>query len=155
MREHLKRCHSTAFSEAKDIIDISFSTKGKKTKLDRFTHSIVCSQARSKAITELVAGVIIKDLRPISFVDGQRFQKYIEPGYCLPSAAYFTKLIEHRYEEAITKVQQVLHAANSVSITSDMWTSLADDAYISLTTHLISDEWKTKSVSSGTLPVTE
>ena len=155
MREHLKRCHSTAFSETTDIIDISFSTIGKQTKLDRFTYSIVCSQARSKAITELVAGVIIKDLRPISFVDEEGFQKYVEPGYCLPSATYLTKLIEHRYEEAITKVQQVLHAANSVSITSDMWTSLVDDAYISLTTHLISDEWKTKSVSSGTLPVTE
>ena len=125
MREHLKRCLSTALSEATDIIDISFSTKGKQTKLDRFTHSIVCSQAHSKAITELVAGVIIKDLRPISFVDGEGFQKYVEPGYCLPSATYFMKLIEHRYEEAVTKVQEVLHAANSVSITSDMWTSLA------------------------------
>ena len=124
----------------------------------RFAHSIVCSQARSKAITELVAGVIIKDLRPISFVDGEGFQKlmkYVEPGYCLPSVTYFTKLIEHRYEEAITKVQQVLRAANSVSITSDMWTSLANDAYVSLTTHFISDEWKKESVSLGTLPVTE
>ena len=103
MCERLKRCHSTTFSEATDIIDISFSTKGKQTKLDRFTHSIVCSQARSKAFTELVAGVIIKDLRTISFVDGEGFQKYVEPGYCLPSATYFTKLIEHTYEEAITK----------------------------------------------------
>ena len=105
-----------------------------------------------------MAGAIIKDLRPISFVDGEGFQKlmnYVEPGYCLPSTTYFTKLIEHRYEEAITKVQQVLHAANSVSITSDMWTSLANDAYISLTTHFISDEWKMESVSLGTLPVTE
>ena len=73
MHEHLKRCHSTAFSEATDIIDVSFSTKGQQTKLDRFTHSIVCSQARSKAITKLVAGVIIKDLRPISIVDGEGF----------------------------------------------------------------------------------
>ena len=110
MREHFKRRHSTAFSEATDIIDISFSTKGKQTKLDRFTHSIVCSQARSKAITELVAGVIIKDLRPISFVDREGFQKlmkYVEPSYCLPSATYFTQLIEYRYEEAITKFNKI------------------------------------------------
>ena len=53
MREHLKRCHSTAFSEATDIIDVSFSTKGKQTKLDRFTHSIVCSQAHSKQLQSL------------------------------------------------------------------------------------------------------
>ena len=80
---------------------------------------------------------------------------YVDPGYCLPSATYFTKLSEHRYEEAITKVQQVLHAADSVLITSDMWTSLVNNVYISLTTRFISDEWKMESVSLGTLPVIE
>ena len=36
-----------------------------------------------------------------------------------------------------------------------MWTSLANDAYISLTTNFISDKWQVESVSLGTLLVTE
>ena len=36
-----------------------------------------------------------------------------------------------------------------------MWTSLVNDAYISLTTHFISGEWKMKSNCLGTIPVSE
>ena len=105
-----------------------------------------------------VASVIIKDLRPISLVDGEGFQSlmsFVESGYHLPSATYFTKVIELKYQETVTKVQQTLQAANYISITSDMWTSLANDAYISLTTHYISNEWKMESVCLGTIPVSE
>jgi len=45
--------------------------------------AMVCSLSHSKAITQLVAGVIIKYLRPINFVDGEGFQSlmnYVEPG---------------------------------------------------------------------------
>ena len=80
---------------------------------------------------------------------------FVEPGYHLPSATYFTKLIELKYEEAVDKVQQTLQAANYISITSDRWTSLANDAYISLTTHFISGEWNMESVCLGTMPVSE
>ena len=76
----------------------------------------------------------------------------VEPGYHLPSATYFTKVIELKYQEAVAKV---LQGANYISVTSDMWTSLANDAYISLTTHYISKEWKMESVCLGTIPVSE
>ena len=110
------------------------------------------------AITDRITGVIIKDLRPINFIDGEGFQNlisFVGPGYHLPSATYFTKLIELKYEEAVAKVQQTLQAANYISITSDMCTSLANDAYISLTTHFISGEWNMELVCLGTMPVSE
>ena len=80
---------------------------------------------------------------------------FVEPGYHLPSATYFTKVIELKYQEAVAKVQLTLQGANNISVTSDMWTSLANDAYISLTTHYISKEWKMESVCLGTIPVSE
>ena len=158
MREHLKRRHYTAFCEATTNDSSDTPSTSKQTRLDSFTHSIVCSRTHSKAITDRITGVIIKDLRPINFVDGEGFQNlmsFIEPGYHLPSATYFTKLIELKYEEAVAKVQQTLQAANYISITSNMWTSLANDAYISLTTHFISGEWNMESDCLGTMPVSE
>ena len=157
MHEHLKKRHYTAFCEA-TTNDSSDTSASKQTRLDSFTRSVVYPRTRSKAITDRVAGVIIKDLRPISLVDGEGFQSlmsFVEPGYHLPSATYFTKVIELKCQEAVTKVQQTLQAANYISITSDMWTSLANDAYISLTTHYISNEWKMESVCLGTIPVSE
>ena len=158
MREHLKRRHYTAFCEATTNDSSDTPSTSKQTRLDSFTRSIVCSRTHSKAITDRITGVIIKDLRPINFVDGEGFQNlmsFVEPGYHLPSATYFTKLIELKYEEAVAKVQQTLQATNYISITSDMWTSLANDAYISLTTHFISGEWNMESVCLGTMPVSE
>ena len=78
---------------------------------------------------------------------------FTEPDYHLLSTTYFMKLIELKYEEAVAKVQQTLQAANYISITSDMWNSLANDAYISLTSHFISGEWNMESVCLGTMPV--
>ena len=158
MREHLKRRHYTLFCEATTSDTSDMSSTSKQTRLDSFTCNLSCSWTRSKAITDCVAGVIIKDLRPINFVDGEGFQnlmKFVEPAYHLTSATYFTKLIKLKHKVAVTKVQQVLQAANYISITSDMWTSLANDAYISLTTHYTSDEWKMESVCLGTIPVFE
>jgi len=81
--------------------------------------------------------------------------RFVEPCYHLPSVTYFTKVIELEYEKAVSKVQQILQAANYISIISDLWTSIANDAYISLTTHYISNEWTMKSVCLGTMPVSE
>ena len=126
----------TAFCEAATVVnDLSDTPVSKQTRLDNFFRSVVCPRTRSKAITDCVAGVTIKDLRPISLVDGEGFQSLVsfnEPCYHLLSVTYFTKVIELKYQEAVAKVHS---GANYISITSDMWTSLANDAYISLTTH--------------------
>ena len=101
MREHLKRRHYTAFCEvATTANDSSDTPVSKQTRLDNFCHSVVCPRTRLKAITDCMAGVIIKDLRPISLVDGEGFQSlmsFVEPGYHLPSATYFTKEIGLKY----------------------------------------------------------
>jgi len=64
-------------------------------------------------------------------------------------------VIELKYEKAISKVQQILQTANYISITSNLCTSITNDAYTSLTTHYISNEWKIESVYLGTIPASE
>ena len=68
MYERLKRRHYTAFwATTSDTSDMSSTSE--QARLDSFTHNLVCSQTCSKAIADCVAGVIIKVLRPINFVD--------------------------------------------------------------------------------------
>jgi len=74
MHEHLKRRHYTIFCESTMNGSSDTPSTSKQTRLDSFTGSVACSQARSKAITNCVVCVIIKDLRPISLVDGEGFQ---------------------------------------------------------------------------------
>jgi len=75
MCEHLKRHHYMVFCEATTMANDSSDTPvSKQTRLDNFCHSVVCSRTRSKAITDRVAGVIIKDLRLISLVNEEVFK---------------------------------------------------------------------------------
>jgi len=49
-----------------------------------------CPPAQAKRITELIALMVVKDLRPAAIVDGEGFKRllsYVEPGYIIPSAA--------------------------------------------------------------------
>ena len=74
LHEHLKRCHYTAFCEATTNDTSDMSSTSKQIRLNSFAHNLACSWTYSKAITDCVPGVIIKDLRPINFVDGKEFQ---------------------------------------------------------------------------------
>ena len=74
MREHLKRHYYTAFCEATTNDTSDMSSTSKQTRLNSFAHNLACSWTYLKAITDCVAGVIIKDLWPINFVDGEEFQ---------------------------------------------------------------------------------
>ena len=70
--------------------------------------------------------------------------KFIEPGYKVPSATHITHVVQKLKEDAL-----------SLAITSDIWTSCANDAYISLTAHFISADWQMVSCVLATSPFPE
>ena len=146
MREHLKRRHPATL----DTRDASNEAKSKQRKIICYTRNLVCSSTKSIAITELIA-CVIKDLRPVNLVNGQGFQA----GYKLPSATHFTKVIEHKYEETKQKLKDTMQEVEGLSITADLWCSMANDAYLSLTAHFITDEWAMRSICLGTMPVSD
>lgn len=151
LKEHLKRKHPLQFSEAEQPV-------AKKQKMiDTYTRRSTCSSDRAAVITNLVAGVIIRDLRPINMVNGEAFQalmRYLEPGYHLPSDTHFTNLIERMYAAVKEKVcHQFSEKAEHLSITGDIWTSIATHAYLTVTVHYLDSEWELKSISLGAIPL--
>ena len=68
MKEHLKRKHPADFEN-----HVDGSVPKKQQKLDTFTRKPSCSNERAAVISNLIAGVIIKDLRPINLVNGTGF----------------------------------------------------------------------------------
>ena len=157
MKEHLKRKHPV---EDSTIGKESTSSRSRKqAKLDVFTKKRSCSPQRAAVISDLIAQVIVKDLRPINMVNGEGFQRliaYLEPGYHLPSDTHFTHLIERQYSAMKTKVCELLqHKVSYVAVTADVWTSIATDSYLTVTVHYLDDEWAMKSVILGTLPLSE
>ena len=86
--------------------------------------------------------MIYADLRPVRIVECSGFKSlmnYLEPGYTIPSRKYFTKLQHSSYKG---QLQKQLHTeAESVALTTDIWTSRAVEAYITVTAHYLNSLW--------------
>lgn len=92
-------------------------------------------------------------------VDDDGFKQMIQtfhPGYILPSRPHFTKLIEEKYETAVSDIKDTLKLnKNKIALTADAWTSVSTEAYLGITCHFISDNWELTSLCLTTMPLEE
>ena len=93
-----------------------------------------------------VLQVIVKDMRPLSLVEGEAFIDMIEyacPGFKCPSRSWFTKQLEKAYQHALEDLKKDLKKRSSkITLTTDAWTSIATEAYLGVTCHYINDNWE-------------
>ena len=107
----------------------------------------VCDDRKAEGITQRICGMIEKDMMPISTTDGEGFRElmhFMEPGYNIPSRATVTTRLEARYKNKKTELKTQLSAAN-VALTTDCWTALTTESYITMTCHYIENDWQLKS----------
>ena len=89
--------------------------------------------------------MMIHDFQPYSFVEDRGFSELmhqLEPCYQIPNRTTFSRsVVPSLYKEARKKVElklsDVLHNKNKMSLTTDIWTSEANDAYLGLTCHYL------------------
>ena len=87
----------------------------------------------------------------MSIVDGRGFKRFINnlnPDYAIPSKTTVTNYVNYVYAEVKKEVITDMHGC-PIGITTDMWTSAANQSYITLTGHYIKD-WHLKAVSIAT-----
>uniref|UniRef100_G3PNR8 Uncharacterized protein n=1 Tax=Gasterosteus aculeatus TaxID=69293 RepID=G3PNR8_GASAC len=78
----------------------------------------------------------------------------LNPGYTLPSRTHFTKLMERKYEVTFTEVKTAINTNNSkLALTTDVWKSVATEAYLGVTCHYITDDWNMQSICLTTMPL--
>ena len=96
---------------------------------------------RAKEISKRIGEMIALDNEPFTIVGHTgliRLMKLVELHYQLPSDKYFSEtLIPEMYHKVCSKVKDGITSASHVSITTDVWSSVAQDSYISLTCHYI------------------
>uniref|UniRef100_A0A3B4TRY0 BED-type domain-containing protein n=1 Tax=Seriola dumerili TaxID=41447 RepID=A0A3B4TRY0_SERDU len=117
------------------------------------THPNQNSEQRSLAetfqamdITRSLAKMIVKDIQPVSVFEDEGFRNFVKTldhRYKIPSRkTLMEEKIPALYEECRSKVRKVLDAANSVVLTTDMWTSRATEAYLTVSCHVIDENWQ-------------
>ena len=143
LRAHLEKIHPVQYSDDHS----SKSKTGQQGSMERFFSKKFCSATRSKEITEKIVNMIITDTRPLRIVECPGFRELIhslEPGYSIPSRKSVKAIIYRRHSLGIEKLKSMLSNIGSVSLTTDIWTSDANDAYITITIHFIA-LWEMKS----------
>lgn len=81
-----------------------------------------------------------RDLRPISIINGEGFKAFcheLNPAYQVPCASTVSNHITKLYKSEKSQLTEVLKKQTGVALTSDHWTSLATEGYITVTGHYI------------------
>ena len=94
LRGYLQRAHGDKYRAEKQPTLESFRRK--------------CSEPRTKAIDQLLVGLVTKDMRLLNIVEREGLScllNYIEPGYRLPS---LTKLVRKKHEHGQALLQEKL-----------------------------------------------
>jgi hypothetical protein len=67
---------------------------------------------------------------------------YIEPDYKVPSRTHITSVCRKKYDTIKEGIFASLSTVPNVALTSDIWTSGATQAYVTVTVHFITEDWK-------------
>ncbi|XP_054283311.1 zinc finger BED domain-containing protein 4-like [Macrosteles quadrilineatus] len=128
-------------------------------KKERFT----TSHPRHIQITKAVTRMITTDLHPYSLVEEASFKNLmdiLEPRYQLPSRTTFSRtLVPELYKSERERIKSTItedaKSLLSMSLTTDTWTSRANDSFMSLTLHYLSKDFDYKSFVLGNKNITE
>ncbi|KAK1895180.1 Zinc finger BED domain containing protein 1 [Dissostichus eleginoides] len=112
---------------------------------------------KAAELSKRILRVIVKDMRPLSLVEGEAFIDMIEyacPGFKCPSRWWFTKQLEKAYQRVLDDLKANLKKRSSkITLTTDAWTSIATEAYLGVTCHYINENWEMVSFVLCTKPL--
>jgi len=104
----------------------------------------VLARLQQKRLNELLLKMTVKDFQTCSIVtDTREFVAALDPSYCIPSrTAITTVLLLAAYNNGVDWVKAVLADAEALTLTTDSWTSLMTESYISVTCHFITSDFR-------------
>lgn len=101
---------------------------------------------RGQEITKRIVMMVCKDLQPFSVVEDSGFLDliaFLEPRFVMPSRKYITQNVMPKIYDAVKKKLLVLirESDKCYSLTTDAWTSCATQSYVTVTCHMLNDDW--------------
>ncbi|KAL0992930.1 hypothetical protein UPYG_G00101080 [Umbra pygmaea] len=105
-------------------------------------HHIQVRNTRQEDLDNALVNMLVKDTQPFSVVEEEGFSAFIQkldPSYSLPNKQALKKMVESRCDIANHNILSQIEMSSFVSLTSDMWTSIDKESYISVTGHLVAE----------------
>ncbi|XP_055836664.1 E3 SUMO-protein ligase ZBED1-like [Episyrphus balteatus] len=102
---------------------------------------------RQEQISRATAYMISANGLPISFVESigfKHFMSVVEPNYKVPVASTILSRLQFLYNQVHDKIKNAIGPVSFVALTTDGWSSRAQDSFISVTLHYVNDDWELK-----------
>lgn len=128
----------------------SVSTPSQPSVADSFKQKMKPTGPRAKHMTKMIANFIARGKHPYSVVEEGGFVDMVAfamPDYSVPSRTTFSRavipnLYESKKKEVKRKLQEIFsRGAECYSLTTDGWTSRANDSYVCLTVHVMDKDF--------------
>ncbi|KAH8033749.1 hypothetical protein MRX96_031268 [Rhipicephalus microplus] len=154
---HLKQ-HPTAMKEYR-VTAAGAPEKDQSMIFDFVHRTDPLSEKKTQVLNAKVAAMIALDLQPYSFVENRGFKELMAeavPNYHLPSRTTLSRtLVPRLFDDTRKKVKDELSSAfegrtSAVTFTRDMWTSRANESYVSFTCHLLTPSFRMKRFTLNT-----
>lgn len=148
LNHHLRAMHPSVFG-APD--------KSSQRSMSSFAQH-PCSNTRQEKITALLVKCIVSNMLPLALVENEAFRdliSYLEPQYKMPCRATVCARLTSQKAELSKTIEEEMVDAPAVHLTTDIWSSIANDAYIGTTSSYITKEWQLKAVTLTNEPMEE
>lgn len=116
------------------------------------------SDSRAEDITRGICKMIVSDMQPISIVDDSGFRallEILEPGYKIPDRRTIDQRLKALYTEVRAKIETSFEEIEKMSLTTDAWTSLTTESYVTVSASYLDKDWSFKSITLATLACPE
>ncbi|XP_077970653.1 zinc finger BED domain-containing protein 4-like [Styela clava] len=104
------------------------------------------NSSEAKVLHRLIGEMIATDCQPFSIVEDVGFKRlmgHTKPRYNIPSRKYFSEtVIPSIYKSVREKVQMIVQHSENISFTSDIWTSINNTPFLSITAHTIDEHFQ-------------
>lgn len=111
--------------------------------------------ATCRKLDTSVALFVVWDFQPLSMVENEGFRQLVHdlnPRYSIISRKRLTKdLLPQLFETSMNKLMLLLEKAVSISVTTDSWTSTANQSYLGITCHFFLVDNKDVTLHSAAL----
>lgn len=118
-----------------------------QSTVSTFLHKKLGVNAR-KTIDQALMLLFTHDFQPFSIVEDFGFRKFISalnPSYQLPNRKTVTNtLLPAKYEEIYNKTKEELKEVDSVTLTTDCWTSSTTESFLAVTAHFLTKNFELK-----------
>nr|XP_022901763.1 zinc finger BED domain-containing protein 1-like [Onthophagus taurus] len=133
-------------SKSTSTIDsINCKKRSRQMKLCVTNKKTELSEIENDQIDQSLIKMIVIDYQPLSIVENPGFLEYskkLQPLYKPPTRKLLSsKILPNTYNQICEKVKILLAKVDHVAVTTDIWTSDSNKAYLTVTSHFFYDDF--------------